>query len=463
MNTTQTWSIDKLHEFEHNSRIVLKDGYARLKKQVEMGEFKPLLVMPDGTVLGGNTRLKVYKDLGIKEAWVSTVEFKQEGEVWRGLVNGVPAKKTFKSQLDAMTAYSLADNDRAGAYDEGMLANLLPSLGLDLKDYAIDLGQPIALNDLSERYSDTREDDVPSVSEAEPISKPGEIYQLGRHRLLCGDATKLEDIKRLMNGKIADMVFTDPPYNIAYEGGMGAEKQNKRKMIMNDKMSNEEFYQFLLDAITNMMAVCPGIFYICMSSKEIPNLMKAFESAGGHWQSFIIWVKNNFTLSRSDYQNQYEPILYGWSKAIRNHFFIDDRTQGNVWEDLGNRARLVQGNTEISIGGVKLQIEGKIKGKILRGKRKLDIWRYDKPSKSEEHPTMNPVLLCAEAIKNSTIPDQLVLDTFGGSGTTLIAAEQTARTCYMSELDPRYCDVIRKRYARYLDQSEQWQTLTPKV
>jgi DNA modification methylase len=209
-----------------------------------------------------------------------------------------------------------------------------------------------------------------------------------------------------------------------------------------------------------MMAVCNGSYYVCMSSKELPQLKTAFEVAGGHWQSFIIWIKNHFTLSRNDYQNQYEPILYGWNKNITNHYFIDDRTQGNVWLELGNKATYDGKYTEMTIGGLKVRLEGKVNGQILKGKRKIDIWRYDKPTKNPDHPTMKPVSMVIEALINSSHKGQSVLDPFGGSGTTLIAAEQTNRVCYMSELDPKYCDVIRKRYAKFIGQEDEWQTIT---
>ena len=258
------------------------------------------------------------------------------------------------------------------------------------------------------------------------------------------------------------MVFTDPPYNIAYEGGGGYAEHGtpKREKIKNDDMSSEDFKQFLKNVLKNMLDVCDGPFYVFMSSKELPNLKQAFEESGGHWQSFIIWVKNHFTLSRSDYQQQYEPMLYGWKEGVVNHFFINDRSQGNVWEDVGNKAKFDGTYTEITIGGIKLRLEGKVKGEILKGKTKTDVWRYDRPTKSEEHPTMKPVRLCGEGIRNSSIEGQIVLDLFGGSGTTLIAAEQFKRVCYMMEMDPGYCDVIRKRYAKFIGRENEWKTLT---
>lgn len=241
---------------------------------------------------------------------------------------------------------------------------------------------------------------------------------------------------------------------------MNTHTQNTRDKILNDKMTNSEFYNFLYDSIKNMIENCNGAFYICMSSKEMPNLKLAFENAGGHWQSFVIWVKNTFTLSRADYQNQYEPILYGWNSNNKAHYFVDDRSIGNVWLDLSKKAKYIDNKTEITLGGAKLLLDGKVTGKILKGKKKTDIWEYAKPTKSEEHPTMKPVRLCAEAIKNSSKQDDIVLDLFGGSGSTLIACEQTNRTCYMMELDPHYCDVIRKRYAKFIGKENEWLEVT---
>jgi len=200
-----------------------------------------------------------------------------------------------------------------------------------------------------------------------------------------------------------------------------------------------------------------------MSSKELPNLKKAFEEVGGHWQSFIIWVKNNFTLSRADYQQQYEPILYGWNSQNKNHFFAGFRDVGNVWYEAKNRIIYQDGKTTIRIGDIKIELEGKVEGKILKRKVKTDIWEYDKPNKSEEHPTMKPVKLCAAAISDSTIEGWSVMDLFGGSGSTLIACEQLDRVCYMMELDPKYVDVIRKRYAKFIGREEEWEKLSPKI
>ena len=439
-----TRDISTLKLWDKNPRSITTADFERLKRQIKkLGQYKPLIITEDGTVLGGNMRLRAYQELGMKDVWVSIVKADTE------------QKKT---------EYALSDNDRAGFYDEDRLAELVSGLPeLDIKDYRVDLGKMTSLEDLLDQYRPTTEDDAPEIDETVTYSKEGEIYQLGNHRLLCGDSTKPDNLIKLMAGKKADMVFTDPPYNVDYQGSMNTHGQNKREGIKNDNMSDEAFYNFLYDSFVGMMAVCNGVFYVCMSSKEMPNLKKAFDNAGGHNQTFIMWVKNTFTLSRSDYQNQYEPILYGWNDKCVNHYFYGYRNISNVWEEVPNKIKYEDGKTTLKIGGVKLEFDGKVTGRMMVRKHKTDIWRFDKPSRSEEHPTMKPVKLVAQALLNSSVAGQIILDPFLGSGSTLIAAEQTQRICYGAELDCKYADVIRKRYAKFIGKEDEWQTLTPRL
>jgi len=379
--------IETLKNWDKNPRSIDKKDYARLKRQIKkLGMYKPLLVTEDGTVLGGNMRLRAYKELGITDVWVSVVEADTE------------AKKA---------EYALSDNDRAGYYNEQDLAELVTGIEIDLEDYRVDLGKMTDLSDIISKYGpEPEEDEFDEGLPENPVSKLGEVYKLGRHRLMCGDATKIEDVEKLMDGKKADMVFTDPPYNIAYEGG-----SKKREMIENDKVDN--FYQFLYDAYVSMFTFTKGgaAFYVCHADSERVNFTKAFKDAGGYLSSVIIWAKNNATFGRSDYFWRHEPILYGWN-ASGSHQWFGDRKQDTVWN-------------------------------------------IDRPSSSEEHPTMKPIALCSKAIKNSSKSEDIVLDLFGGSGSTLIACEQIERTCYMMELDPKYCDVIRKRYNKLVGKSEE--------
>jgi DNA modification methylase len=216
---------------------------------------------------------------------------------------------------------------------------------------------------------------------------------------LCGDAISTDDIQKLLAGGLADMVFTDPPYNVDYQG-----KTAKKLKIGNDTLGGK-FYDFLREACANVLAVTKGAVYICMSSSELHTLYRAFSDAGGHWSTFVIWAKNHFTLGRSDYQRQYEPMLYGWRDGT-DHFWCGARDQG-------------------------------------------DIWFIKRPVSSQEHPTMKPVELVERAIRNSSKTRDTILDPFGGSGTTLIACEKSGRASRLIELEPRYADVICRRWQEY--------------
>jgi DNA modification methylase len=241
----------------------------------------------------------------------------------------------------------------------------------------------------------TDEDAVPEEP-AEAVTKPGDLWILGNHRLLCGDATQMADVEKVLGGGLADMCFTDPPYSVSYVG-----KTAQKLTIKNDGLG-AGFYDFLRDACANMLAVTKGAVYVCMSSSELHTLYRAFTDAGGHWSTFVIWAKHHFTLGRSDYQRMYEPILYGWRDGTQ-HFWCGDRDQG-------------------------------------------DVWFIKRPMANLQHPTMKPVELVERAIRNSSKSRDTILDPFGGSGTTIIACEKTGRQARVIELDPRYCDVIRQRW-----------------
>ena len=265
-----------------------------------------------------------------------------------------------------------------------------------------------------ETSSDANEDKVPEVPE-EAVTKLGDIWLLGEHRLLCGDTTIYDDVKKLMQDDVAAMIFTDPPYNVNYGSTM---KDSLRyhagtlggRKIMNDNLG-DGFAQFLTDSLSNLMMFNKGAVYVCMSSSELHTLYNAFIAAGGKWSTFIIWAKNTFTLGRADYQRQYEPILYGWN-ANQKHYWCGDRDQS-------------------------------------------DVWAYNKPVKNDLHPTMKPVELVERAINNSSKLGNIVLDGFGGSGSTIIAAEKTGRKARLIELDPKFCDVIVRRWEEDTGQKAQ--------
>lgn len=425
-----TWTIERkkvadLKAWEQNPRSISKASFEKLKNRiVERGFHDVIKIDTDGTILSGNQRKKALTELNVEEVYCL-----------------IPDRALSEQERQSV---ALESNRNDGEWDWDLLTNfdisLLSDIGFSAKELAANFNLDVEDDDF----------DLEEELRKDPVAKRGEIYQLGQHRIMCGDSTSKEDVTRLMRGNRADMVFTDPPYNVDYQGGMNSEEQNKREGIMNDKMSRSEFYQFLLKVCHNVIQFSQGACYICMSSNELDSLKKAFEEAGGHWQTFIIWVKSNFTLSRSDYQHAYEPILYGWPKNIVNHYFIDNRTAANVWEDLKSVKTDYDGtHTTISFQGFKVKLPGKIEsGEVIRKKQHTNIWRYDKPTKSVDHPTMKPLELCGESIKNSSVLHGIVLDLFLGSGSTLIAAEQLKRTCYGMELDPKYIDVIIARWEK---------------
>jgi DNA modification methylase len=246
----------------------------------------------------------------------------------------------------------------------------------------------------------TDDDATPEVPEV-PVSRLGEVWLLGKHRVLCGDSTVATSFEVLMAGMRADMVFCDPPYNVDYANSAKDKLRGTNRPILNDNLG-DGFYDFLLAALAPIIASCDGAIYVAMSSSELDTLQAAFREAGGKWSTFVIWAKNTFTLGRADYQRQYEPILYGWPVGATRHW-CGDRDQS-------------------------------------------DVWQIKKPHKNDLHPTMKPVELVERAIRNSSRPGNVVLDPFGGSGTTLIAAEKTGRLAYLIELDPKYVDVIVRRW-----------------
>ena len=296
----------------------------------------------------------------------------------------------------------LVDNrtTRLGTDDPAELAELLqglPSLdgtGFDadtLDNLLAELGQ-VGTEGL------TDEDYAPEPPNA-PVTLMGDLWVLGKHRVLCGDATQMADIEKVLAGGLADMVFTDPPYNIDYEG------RTKDKLKIKNDALGSKFCEFLRDASANMLSVCKGAVYICMSSSELHTLRQAFIEAGGHWSGIIIWVKNHFTLGWGDYRHQYEPILYGWREG-GTHYWCGDRDQS-------------------------------------------DTWQIKRPAASREHPTMKPVELVERAIRNSSKTRDTILDPFGGSGSTLIACEKSGRQARVVELEPKYCDVIVRRWQEF--------------
>lgn len=426
MPDIQSLPIADIRPYEKNQKKHPKDQVRKIADSIqEFGFNQPIVVDQDKVILVGHGRFFAAQELGLEEVPVIVLDHLTE---------------------EQRKAYRLADN-KLNESDWDMDLVLTELRDLSAAGFNIDLtgfGR-----DLISKDPDEKDDFVPAPSQ-EAKSARGDIFRLGRHVLMCGDSTSQADVDRLMEGKKAQMTFTDPPYNIDYQGGMNSHAQNTREGIMNDKMTDAQFAEFLEKVCSNIVRVTEGGIYICMASKELPNLQRAFVKAGGHWSNFVIWVKNTFTLSRSDYQHQYEPILYGWPEGVKNHYFIGYRDLANVWENLDSTEPKFDGEyTEIKLGGAIIRIKGKPEGHIMRKRVKFDIWRYQKPSRSEQHPTMKPVALCIEAIINSSKVGDTVLDLFGGSGSTLIACEKVNRSCKMMELDPKYVDTIIARWEEF--------------
>ena len=391
MQNKEIRNISTLRLWKDNPREISKKAFESLKKKIKRwGQFKPVLITKDGEVIGGNMRLRAYLDLGIEDVWVSVVNPKDEAE---------------KIEI-AMT-----DNESSGRWDEQALAELIEpyKTEIELGNYELDLGKTTPLNELLDQFGpEVVEDEVPEISQEEPKSKLGEIYQLGRHRIMCGDSTKIEDVERLMDGNKADMVFTDPPYLMGFEGNVHADGSKsfnaKHGAIDNDKMSREDGDEFIYNIFTTISLFNKGAYYVCFYRLGLDYIFRALDRHNNKYRALIIWDKGNHTLSNSDYMSRYEPIVYGWFKE---HKFYGDRSN-------------------------------------------FDIWHIDRTAKNELHPTMKPIELCVTAIRNSSVEDDIVFDGFLGSGSTLIACEQTNRICYGMEIDNRYIDVIIKR----------WQTFT---
>ena len=368
---------------DYNPRKDLKPGdaeYEKLKRSIEQfGYVEPVIWnQTTGRVVGGHQRLKVLMDMGMTEVDCVVVAMDEEKE----------------------KALNIALNKISGDWDKDKLALLIADLqGADF-DVSLTGFEPAEIDAL---FKDTLKDGVKDddfnvgAELAQPtMTKPGDVWTLGRHRLICGDSTKAETYDLLMGGTKANLVITDPPYNVNYEGSAGK--------IKNDNMADEAFYNFLLDAYTQMHSAMAddASIYVFHADTEGLNFRRAFADAGFYLSGCCIWKKQSLVLGRSPYQWQHEPCLYGWKKNGKHQWYT--------------------------------------------GRKETTIWEFDKPKKNGDHPTMKPIPLLAYPIMNSSMSNSVVLDPFGGSGSTLIACEQTDRICYTVELDEKFCDVIVKRY-----------------
>ena len=378
----EMWPIGRLKPYGRNPRTHSPDQVRRIAESIaQFGFTNPLLVDSQDGIIAGHGRLAAAQQLGLAEVPVIVLDYLTDAQ---------------------RRAYIIADNQLAllAGWDEQLLGEEISMLSdegflLDLIGFS---DQEIAVL-LDASLGDAGREDEDDVPEAPvvAVTHPGDVWHCGDHVVMCGDATKPSDLDTLLAGARAAMVFTDPPYNVDYHGAGGAS-------IQNDALG-AAFAPFLASAVGNMLRVTDGALYVCMSSSELATLQRVFADAGGHWSTFVIWAKNTFTLGRSDYQRQYEPILYGWPSGA-NHFWCGARDQG-------------------------------------------DVWFIDKALRNDLHPTMKPVELVRRAVLNSCPPKAIVLDPFGGSGTTMIACEETGRAARLLELDPRYVDVIVRRWQTF--------------
>ncbi len=392
MNTTERFekvNIDRLVPYARNARTHSKEQILQLRASLrEFGFVNPVIVDKDLNIIAGHGRVLAAKEEGITEVPCVFAEHLTEAQ---------------------KRAYIIADNRLAmnAGWDTEMLSVELAELqGADF-DVSLLGFDEAEMNKLMGNVENVKDDDFDVDAElAKPtITKPGDLWLLGRHRLVCGDSTQAQTFDQLMDGKTANLTVTDPPYNVNYEGTAGK--------IKNDNMADEKFYQFLLDAFTltgKAMAKDASI-YVFHADTEGLNFRRAFATAGFYLSGTCIWKKQSLVLGRSPYQWQHEPILFGWKKSGK-HAWYSDRKQSTIWE-------------------------------------------FDKPKKNTDHPTMKPVPLVAYPIINSSLTGCIILDPFGGSGSTLIACEQTERTCYTVELDEKYCDVIVKRYIEQVGNADQ--------
>lgn len=384
----QLVDINKLIPYVNNARTHNAQQINKLRSSLrEFGFINPVIIDRDFNVIAGHGRIMAAKEEGINEVPCVFVDYLTEAQ-----------KK----------AYILADNRMAmdAGWDEELLKVEIEALQAEDFDLSLTGFDESELAGFFDTSDDAKDDDFDVDAELEkpPVTKSGDLWLLGNHRLLCGDSTREESYTLLMNGKKANLVVTDPPYNVNYQGTAGK--------IKNDNLENDKFYQFLFDAFTGMekaMADDASI-YVFHADTEGLTFRKAFADAGFYLSGTCIWKKQSLVLGRSPYQWQHEPCLFGWKKNGK-HQWYSDRKQTTIWE-------------------------------------------FDKPKKNGDHPTMKPVPLIAYPIKNSSMSNCIVLDPFGGSGSTLIACEQINRICHTIELDEKYCDVIVKRYIEQVGTAE---------
>lgn len=401
-------AIKDLIPYENNARTHSEEQIEKLTNSIEeFGFINPVIIDENNMILVGHGRIMAAERVGIDKA---------------------PCIRVTDLTEDQKKAYILADNklsDMAG-WDLDLLNEELETIELDMSLFGFE--------DITEDDIEINEDDFEFNEDEvrEPISKRGEVYKLGNHYLMCGDSTNADDVEKLMNGNIADLVVTDPPYNVNISNSEGM-------TIENDNMQDEAFSDFLNAAFYNLSNVLKegGSFYIWHGDSESINFRISCMNNQLLVKQCLIWVKNNFNLGRQDYQWKHEPCLYGWKEGA-SHYFIDEFTNSTVIEDKG--IDLDKLKKDEAIGMLKQIYDNGISTTVIH---------EDKPLKNDLHPTMKPINLLGRLIRNSSKKEEVVLDLFGGSGSTLIACEQLDRNCYMMEYDPVYVDVIIERWEAF--------------
>jgi site-specific DNA-methyltransferase (adenine-specific) len=396
--------ISEIKPNPKNPRLIKDEKFKKLVKSIkdfpQMLELRPIVVDENNIILGGNMRFKALKEAGYTE------------------VSIVRANDLTSEQKDE---FIVKDNVGFGEWDWDTLAN---EWEVDkLEEWGLDLPVDLSVQEELEAEEDNYE--IPNEINTDIVI--GDLFEIGEHRLLCGDSTQVDTWQKVMNEKLCDMVMTDPPYNVDYQGGTGLK-------IINDKMENNTFYQFLYDFYTALGSYTKngGAWYVWHTDNERINFTKAFTDANNKFSQCLIWVKNSLVLGHLDYHKKHETCLYGWKEGAA-HYFTNERTHTTVIEDTINVNKLTKDEMK------------KMLTEMLSDKNKTTIIHCDKPHRSAEHPTMKPILLLAPLIQNSSKENEIVADGFLGSGSTMVASHQLKRKCYGMELDPKYCQVIIDR------------------
>ena len=437
---TEKRKLTELRAAEYNPRKTLTpedSEYQKIKRSIEeFGYVDPIIINEDGTIIGGHQRTTVLKDLGYEEVDVVVVDLDKQKE----------------------KALNIALNKITGEWDELKLKDLL--LDLDLGDYDItftgfeqkDLTELVDSLAVEPETTDDEFDEEEALEQiSEPVTRLGDVWILGRHRLMCGDSTSQEDVAMLMNGEMADLIVTDPPYNVNYgdkaemlDTYLPGKGHRNTSHIKNDNMDNVSFYQFMLQIYQSAYeAMREGAAIYVFHAESTGHIFRqAFLDAGLKLAQCLIWEKNNFVLGRQDYQWRHEPCLYGWKEGAA-HYFINDRTQDTVIleDDIDFEAMK------------KSELVAYLEELRRKYKDRTSVIYENKPTRNDIHPTMKPIALMGKFITNSSKSGWNVLDLFGGSGSTLMAAEQLGRNAYLMELDEKFCDVIVKRWEDYTGQS----------